>query len=133
MTTKYYAKFLFPGLLFSESERVELKNHSSQEALKKMPKNAFAFELYDVETRSYVLSETETHDKLGDDAITKDKTVNRSGVFYPGGVLFTLEEVKSMGKKYSILASNMEGNCWDPVVKTTAGNFQPFEKNDVIL
>ena len=126
MTTKYYAEFLFPGLLFSESEHIELKSHNPNEALKKMPESAFAFELYDIETRQGILENGEH--------IKNDKTVNQSGRFYPGGVLLTLEEIKSMDdKNHNILISNMEGNGWNTVVKTRAGNYQPIEKHDVIL
>lgn len=125
MTTKYYVEFLFPGLLFSESENVQLKDHDPEEALSKMPQGAFAFVLYDVESRQGRLEDGEI--------ITNEKTVNRSGRFYPEGVLVTLEEVKSMGERYSILASNMECNNWNPVVRTRVGNYQPIEKDDRVF
>lgn len=58
---------------------------------------------------------------------------NEGGKFYPGGVVYSLNDIKAMGQDFHILALNMEGNDWPKVVKTRAGNFQPFLDEDVVL
>lgn len=60
----------------------------------------------------------------------------RSGRYYLGGKVETLEQIKARGlADDEILISNMEGNGWDRVI--TNGNSyrvtQPLEPDDVVL
>jgi hypothetical protein len=124
MKTEHWVEYLHPGSFYPEESRLRLKQYSATEALRKLPKTAFAFTLYDVEIRSGKLEDGET--------IEQRKKVNESGRFYPGGEIKYLEEIKSMGEGFEILASNMENNDWNSVVRTRAGNFQPFKTEDRI-
>jgi hypothetical protein len=59
-----------------------------------------------------------------------------SPLYYLGGVVETLAEVKARGdSRDRILISNMESNGWDRVVTTTNGYrwTQPLKDTDVVL
>ena|SRR5260370_29692775 len=125
MTIEHWAEYFYPGSLFTESENKKLKARDVNKALAACLPGAFAFQFYDVCVKVGVLEDGEK--------IEKRTRRNDSGRYYPGGILKTLEEVEAMGKDYSILASNMRCNNWNPVVLTRRGNYQPFERNDVLL
>lgn len=59
----------------------------------------------------------------------------KSGMYFLGGTVETLDDVKAREPKESILVSNMECNGWDRVITTTNGWkwTQTFEKDDVVL
>ena len=61
------------------------------------------------------------------------KVVDRSGTYYMGGDIETVEDVEAKGP--SILLENMQGNGWDRVVTTRNGYqwTQPLCGNDVVL
>jgi|SRR5208282_2821641 len=127
--TKMYVEILYPGILFSEEDAHEVKSRNPMAIAKGLKAAAFAFRFYDqVETEVTVGGETKT---------VASKERNKSGIYYPDGQIFNLEEVKKLkpAKEYSILASNMEINKWPIVVKTRCGNWQPFDpaKDEVIL
>ena len=123
--TKTYVEFLYPGALFVEEEVKEVNDRDVKKILKIMPKGAFCFRIYD-QTSKETKVDGETRTVFG-------KEKNKTGKYYPGGRSYNLAEIKKMGKDYSILASNMECNDWPIVVRSRAGNFQPFEKGDIIL
>ena len=112
--TKTYVEFSYPGALFAETEDKEIITRDVKKVLKIMPKGAFCFRFYDMTSN-----------------FGKEK--NKSGKYYPGATPYTIEQVKKIGKDFSILASNMECNNWPTVIKTRIGNFQPLEKGDIIL
>lgn len=64
------------------------------------------------------------------------KVAKESPMYYLGGQVETLEQVKARAtKKDSILVSNMEGNQWDRVI-TNANSYkvtQPLMADDVVL
>ncbi len=60
----------------------------------------------------------------------------RSGLYYIGGLVRTIEEVRAQGAASErTLLSNMEGNGWDRVWETTEGWkwTQPLREGDVVL
>jgi len=120
--TKTYVEFFYPGSFFSESEVKEVKTRSTSLFV---PAGAFAFQFYDQSSKKTKIN--------GEEQTVWGKRKNLSGKYYPKGMKFNLEDVRGMGKDYSILASNMECNDWPFVVRTRCGNFQPLEKYDEIL
>jgi hypothetical protein len=64
------------------------------------------------------------------------KVVARSPMYFLGGVVETLEQVKARAtEKDSILVSNMEGNKWKRII-TNNNSWkwtQPLEDEDVVL
>jgi len=125
MVIEHWVEYFIPGSLFSESDYVKLQTRNVAAAVAKMPKNAFAFQLYDVCVREGVLEDGKK--------ITDRKEENRSGRYYPDGKLYSLQEAIADHGEKSILVSNMRCNKWDPLVKTRLGNHQPFEKDDMII
>jgi hypothetical protein len=63
------------------------------------------------------------------------KVVNRSGRYYLGGRVMTLDEVKSEMPKEQILIGNMECNEWDRIVVNTNSyrTIQPLNDDDTVL
>lgn len=59
---------------------------------------------------------------------------NYSGMTYYGKIL-TLDDVKALEPKghHMLLLIQMEINKYDKVVRTICGNFQPLDKNDVVV
>jgi thymidylate kinase len=127
--TKIYVEILYPGILFSEPESREVKSRNTMKIAKSLKHAAFAFKFYDQVETTILLD--------GKPKVVAGDRKNESGMYYPDGQIFTLEEVKMLkpAKDYSILASNMEGNNYPLVVKTRVGSWQPFypDKDEVIL
>ena len=142
--TKTYVEFSYPGALFAETEDKEIITRDVKKVLKIMPKGAFCFRFYDM-TSKEVTIDGEQETVFGKEKNKKrpcrrtgplfvfGKEKNKSGKYYPGATPYTIEQVKKIGKDFSILASNMECNNWPTVIKTRIGNFQPLEKGDIIL
>jgi len=64
------------------------------------------------------------------------RMVERSGMYYLGGNILTLQEIKDRNDhKDRILISNMECNGWDKIVvnDNSWSWTQPLEKTDVVL
>lgn len=124
MESQHFVEYFYPGLLFAESSSRQIATHSVGEALKGMSKKAYGFKLYDKQIlRAMVEDGTST---------TVEKTLNESGMYYPGGVIYTMAEIKNQQGE-SILYCNMWGNDYKKVVKTRLGNYQPFTDKDRIL
>jgi hypothetical protein len=124
--TKTYVELLYHSILFSENEVVEVDSRDS-EAIANKYKNAFGFHFFD-QARTDVELDGKTQPVFGE-----RRTV--SPWYYPGGKVYTLNDVKSLKPKkdYEILISNMEGNGYSKVVKTRHGGFVPFQEEDVVI
>jgi len=124
--TKTYVELLYHSVLFSETEVVEVGSRDPV-AVAEKHKNAFGFHFFD-QARTEVELDGNAQTVFGE-----RRTV--SPWYYPGGKVYTLEDVKSMKpeKEYEILISNMEGNGYPKVVKTRHGGFVPFQKDDKVL
>lgn len=63
------------------------------------------------------------------------KVVAESDMYYLGGVVYTLKEVKKYIKDNKILIQNMEGNGWDRVIvnENSWRITLPFHKGDTLL
>jgi|SRR5271157_4054613 len=125
-TTKTYVEVLYHSILFSENQ-VEEVSYRDPNAIATKYKNAFGFRFFDQER---------TNVKIGG----KDQTVygerkHESQWYYPGGQVFTVEDVEKLKPKkdFEILISNMRGNGYKKVVKTRHGGFVPFSSRDEII
>ncbi len=117
--TKYYVEYSFPGSFFSNYETKEME-HCSVLAEEKAPDGSYAFKFFTVE-------ESEDGSLTG-----HRKPVG--GIYYLSGArTYTLPELKASFPNEEILIGNMECNNWKKLVKTKLGNYQPFNKEDVIL
>jgi hypothetical protein len=122
--THTFVEVLYPGVFYPEESVYKVKTRDPQAIADKCP-TAFCFEFYD-QTRKQVKVD-------GEHQTVSGKPKNKSGRYYPGATVMTVEDVKRLPGDHSILVSNMEGNNWPRVVKTRRGNFQPFKKGDHIL
>ena len=120
--TKHFVVFYWPGFMFAdESIEYPVPAWDTVEAMKivktfsSMP---FCFRFL---TR-----------ERGDDDLDSHIS-KRSGMFYIGGTVFTLDEIRAEHDPNNmILLSNMEGNKWDRVVRVR-GWTQPFEEGDHLV
>jgi len=122
-TTKHFIEFFYPGIIFSESSVSEI-GHMDPREIGKMPRGAFAFRFFDNE---YVWATDDDGDRF---ERMVDDNVNRSKMFYPGGVVLDREGVKALEmneESRSITLSNMEINGYKYVVQTCRGNIQSYD------
>lgn len=113
----HYVRFLYPGILVSESSDRKIKSRKEEI---KLPKGAFAYQFFDRE-------ETE---KGGETLMGKDK--KHSGFYYKGREM-TLAQVKKEMPDKDILISNMECNGYERIVMTKFGQAMPLNKEDVVI
>lgn len=121
--TKHFVVFLYPGTLFAEETTKEIDSWDVDQALVMAKKGdgykPFAFQFI-------------TRGRAADDL--DSRVVERSGRYYLGGQIQTLEEVKARNDpRDSILIGNMEGNNWPRVIKTRFGNTCPLTEKDVVI
>lgn len=117
--TKHYVTFFYPGAFFAEESTVAVD--SRDPAAVAVPETAFAFEFFD----------REEADVNGE--VLRGAPKNRSGRYYPGGRLMDVADILVFEPNNSILVANMQANQWEHVVRTRAGNYQPFKENDVLV
>lgn len=121
----HFVTFYSPGTLFSEDTTKPIDSWDVEKA-KKMSKGIT--ERYNQKPFCFVFSTRERTDTDLD-----SKVVKTSAKHYLGGRVMTIDEIESELGKDSILAGNMRCNNWKKAIKCPAGNFQPFEKGDVIV
>lgn len=120
--TKHFVTFYYPGALVGESCVREIDHPFLKDTLDRdESKGAYGFSFHSV---NYVYIDGEEY---------KSEKVDQTGTFFIDGELITLEQIKeNFWGEYTLIA-NMEGNCWEKVVRTNTGWFLPFEKNDQII
>ena len=125
---KHFVVFLSPGTFVHEESTKEIDSWDVEQAKKMARKiierhNATPFGFYFI-TRT-----------RGDNDLDS-KISDESPMYYLGGKVETLEEVKARAiKDDSILIGNMECNRWDRIITNTNSwkITQPLRKGDVIL
>jgi len=117
MTTKTYIEFRYPGLIFSNTESVEIKHRNPDDV--DVPAGAYAFRFFDK-------TEVEID---GETLIGEPK--NHSGICFVEGKIETIDQV-AVSDPGSILLQNMRVNKWASVINTRAGTFI-FKDGDVVL
>jgi hypothetical protein len=117
-----------PGTFFAEDITRPIDDGPGlvERAAGQAPPGAFCF------TLQTVIVAPPVPDGEGGVLAVVPKTVDRSGRYYLGGRLFDLDGVRAVGG-LDTLARNMEGNGWAQVIRTRAGNWQPFEAGDTLL
>jgi len=117
---KHYVEFLYPGILFAETECREVKSRDHRR-LRKIPENCYGFRFFD---------RTET--KVDGEKLYGDRK-NYSGTYFIDAYTYSLQDIKDQFPDQKILISNMECNGYKRVVRTRRGNWQPLEKKDKII
>lgn len=113
---RHYIEYFYPGSFVSNTsvERVTTRSRPSN-----IPNNCFGYRFFDQE-------EAEVNGE-----VLEGKRKHYSGMHYFGTEL-TFDDV-CMLPNTSILQSSMRCNGWKTIVKTTTGNFQPLETNDMVI
>lgn len=115
----HYVRFWYPGVFVSEDSTKRIASRNP--ALVKPPKDCYAFQFFD---------RTETSE---DGETLRGKERNKSGMFFVGGRVMTLTEVRKELKGESTLIANMENNGYKRVIRTVANQFIPFGPKDKLL
>jgi hypothetical protein len=125
---KNFVTFYSPGTFFSESSEKPIEEWDVEKA-KDMVSGIM--ERHGSTPYGFRFSTRERKEDELDSKLTKT-----SGMYFLGGIVETLEQVKARSKdKESTLISNIECNGWDKVI-TNTNSWKitlPFEKEDVVL
>ena len=114
-----FLDFWYPGIVVSNESSTVVGSRDL--AAVELPENAYAFRFAD---RTEVTTD--------DGEVIVGKRRNLSPMYYPGGVIFDIDQVALLPDT-KILQSNMLVNKWDKVIRTCSGNFQPFNDTDVVI
>ena len=120
---KTYIEFLYPGSFFNESSTQKVKTRDVSKV--KVPKNAFGFKFFDILS---VVVDTD-----GKKVQLTSEQTNVSPMYYYGGKLYTVAELKREFPNNYILVSNIEGNGYKKAILCRTGNWQPFRKTDIFV
>ena len=125
---KYFITFLSPGAMVAEFTTKEIESYDTDKAIEmsKEIKERHGALPYGF----YFTTRTRNEDDFD------SKETDRSNLFYLGGEVLTLEEVKKKNNPDDrILISNMECNGWDKIIINTNSYrwTQPLEDGDVVL
>jgi hypothetical protein len=124
-TTETYVRYFHPGAFVSEESSRRISERDSIVAARNAPASAFAFEFYDV-----IVTEAES----GGRAVPlRSGELHKSARFYIDAECLDAAAVAALPGDHRILLSNMSGNGWISVVRTRAGNFQPFAIGDELV
>lgn len=125
---KHFVTFCSPGTFVSEqtTKEIESWNITQAQEMAKAIKERHAATPYGF----YFTTRSRNEDELD------SKETARSGMYYLGGEVLTLEDVKARNDPDDrILISNMECNKWDRIiVNTNSWKFTaPLNKDDAVL
>lgn len=128
--TVSYVTFFIPGSFYNEETRVPISSWSIEEAKAKLASAhrwTFGFQF------SKVIESDPVPDGQGGFIRVQGKMVDTSGMYYVGGQVRDIVSVLQANiPEEDILRDNMRAN-WAAIVKTSQGNSQPFNKEDVLL
>lgn len=109
---KHFVTFLSPGTFFSEETEQPIDSWDVKKAVKMARK---VVERYSARPYGFQFSTRSRDDKDLDSKVTK-----RSPIYYLGGKIETLAEVKARAtEKDRILLANMEGNGYARIITNT--------------
>jgi len=125
---KHFVTFLSPGTFVAEETEKSITSWNVDEAVKMARK---VIERYGAKPYGFQFS---TRERGPDDLDSKE--VKRSGTYWLGGKVETVEDVASRNDpEEKILLANMRGNGWEKIVTNTNSWkwTQPLYKDDVVL
>lgn len=119
MMQKHFVKFFAPGAFVGDSWEWPIGSWDVEEAKAQATPRVAAFQF---KTRG-----------RGDNDLDS-REIAASGLYYIGGRVETLEEIKARGNPNDqTLIANMEDNGWPRVVVTRTGWTRPFNEGDQIV
>ncbi len=127
MKQKHYVTFYSPGTFFDEDTRVEIDswNVDAAVAMSKDITERYGAKPYGFQFITRQLNDEDFEPSVSDN----------SCMYYLGGRVMTIEEVKSEMPDQSILIGNMECNGWGKVIVNTNSYriIKPWRDDDVLL
>lgn len=120
MKVQHMVEFFYPGVFAEESDTRKI-THSDPNKVR-VPKNAYAFRLFDLVIQTATLEDGRT--------IEHRERQNESIMYYPEASILSRKEVEKLVGEDSILRRNMEYNNWNKVIKTRCGSYQPYTKKE---
>lgn len=124
-TIKHMVTFWLPGSFFSEDTAAEIPERTIAAAVAVAPDAAYAFQFFDSPVVDFEFD--------AERFAVLPVPQNKSGTYYLGGQVYTLDEVKGMLPAENTLIGNMEGNGWPVVIKSPNGRWFPFEPGDQLV
>lgn len=115
--TKSYVEFFFGGSFYAETNTVEWSGSDPQTI--EVPEHAFGFRTYKVEIMMTVVE--------GVEFTKRSKQLDRSGMFYPGGRMVSLEDIRAQHGERSILYQNIKGNGYTAAVEDRFGGYHFYD------
>ena len=112
---------------FVEESTKIVESRDIEMAREMVPPGCYGFTFCDV---SFELATTESGETI---EVNHERCNYSPTYFMPGAQIWTVDDVRAMGKDQRILLSNMEGNGYKRVVRTVTGNVIPMEDQDVVL
>lgn len=132
-TRKTYAEFTVPGLLFPETEAVEVEDRNIRNL--KMPKTAYALKFFDI-----LITEISNGKRR---VKAKSKPVNYSRVYNIGTRICTKEDViretrkeklnKDIRENRSRMLRQMEIDKCKYALRCQIGGFVPLKKGELVI
>ena len=122
--TKTYVQYYYTGALLAETECSCVESFNPETIF--VPNGAYAFQSWKI-VISTVTVEGETFTQTSE-------PIEKTAMYYPGGKVWSLDDLASEFGEASILYNNVKGNGYRYAVETRCGNFQFFTLGkDVIL
>jgi hypothetical protein len=119
---KRYVEFFYRGIIIDETTTHEV-GHSDPNQIT-VPRGAFAFRFFNIVEMPAV----------GRKGVTlRSDGIDFSKKYYVGGRVMTLADVEREMPSDTGLIRNMRNNGFERVIRTSQGNFQPFDKDCVLL
>jgi hypothetical protein len=125
---QHFVTFYSPGTLFAEQTSEPIASWDTQEAMR-MARHIK--ERHGATPYGFAFSTRERNDSELD-----SRETTRSGMYFLGGKIETLEDVKARNSPDEhILRANMECNGWNRIITNTNSwkITQPLRENDVVL
>lgn len=129
MLKKHFVTFISPGTFVAERTTKEIAAWDTDLAVEMARKIK---ERYGAKPYGFYF----TTRGRGDKDLDSKEVARSNGIYYLGGTIETLEQVKARNyPKDKILISNMEANHWDRIIvnRNSWTWTQPFEAHDVLL
>jgi hypothetical protein len=119
VSTITYIAYQYPGSFYPEESAEPIDMRDPQKHANEAPESAFAFFYFEVVVCIVTID--------GERIKTRSDHRNTSKTYYFDAELLDRNAVSALPGDNTTLLNNMRCNDWDTLVRSRAGNFQPFE------
>jgi hypothetical protein len=118
---KKYVEFLYQGAIWDEGLTQKIKTRHISKI--KVPKGAFGFQFFDI-----VSGVVEVNGKKRK---YTSRRINFSPMYYYGGEVYTIAEIKHKFSKQKNLVNNIKNKECKKAIRCRTGNWKPFNDTDI--